>query len=115
LAETFPHRAVIVLVCTEISSWDSLHTIDHPTVQRFYHDHGIDIRGRRVWEVPELDPDHVDVRSRDPLRVSLTHTAAGETPSASATASTTAVLTLRCPSEADDGLVKDGFPLIRWV
>lgn len=56
-----------------------LATIDHPAVQRFYHEHGIDIRDRRVWEFPELDPDHLDVRSWDPVRVSITHTAAGET------------------------------------
>lgn len=54
-------------------------TRDHPAVLSFYDDHGIDIRDRPVWEFPARDPDHVDVRGRDPLRASVTYSVDGET------------------------------------
>ncbi len=59
------------------SPW--LATIDHPAVRSFYHEHGIDVRDRPAWEFPAFDPDHSNVRSRDPLRVSVTYTVGGET------------------------------------
>lgn len=54
-------------------------TIDHPDVRSFYHEHGIDVRDHPVWDFPALDPEQMDVRSRDPFRASVIHTAGGET------------------------------------
>ena len=56
-----------------------LATLDHPAVQGFYYEHGIDIRDRPVWDFPALAPDHMTVLSRDPLRASVTHITDGAT------------------------------------
>jgi DNA-binding HxlR family transcriptional regulator len=56
-----------------------LATLDHPAVRSVYHEQGIDIRNRPVREFPAFDSDHLNVRSRDPLRASVTYTVRGET------------------------------------
>lgn len=53
-------------------------TLDHPAVQSFYYEQGIDVRDHYVWEFPELDPDYFEVRSREPVRASVTYAVDGE-------------------------------------
>lgn len=43
----------------------------HPAVISFYHDHGIDLRERLIWDIP-VDPDQVTLDRRDPVRASVT-------------------------------------------
>ncbi len=50
-------------------------TLEHPSVAGFFYDHGIDVRHRHFWDFPVLDPDRLDLRSRDPIRASVTYTA----------------------------------------
>jgi len=49
----------------------------HPAVACFYHENGIDLRDRHLWDVPGLDPDRATVERREPTRASVTFRAAG--------------------------------------
>ena len=50
--------------------------LDHPGVQGFCADNGVDVRARRLWELPfVVDPDAVAVRSEDPWELAVTVTA----------------------------------------
>lgn len=56
----------------------SLETLNHPTVQSFHYEHGINVRDTPLWEFPVLDLDHLGVRSRQPLRASVTYSVGDE-------------------------------------
>jgi len=50
--------------------------LDHPAVQGFCAENGVDVRERRLWELPfVVDPDGVTVRSEDPWELAVTVTA----------------------------------------
>jgi len=52
--------------------------LDHPDVLGFCADNGVDVRERRLWELPfVVDPDAVTVRDDDPWEVAVT-VAAGD-------------------------------------
>lgn len=53
--------------------------LGHPTVMQFYFEHGVDVRTVPFWTLPFCTPDAQTVVSRDPLRVRLDVTEAGET------------------------------------
>ncbi|WP_327054145.1 ArsR/SmtB family transcription factor [Halomicrococcus gelatinilyticus] len=53
--------------------------LNHPAVVAFYHDHGVDVRERLVWEFPPVDDVRMAVRDADPFRASVTYEAGGET------------------------------------
>jgi len=44
----------------------------HPEVVEFYHDRGVDVRERPLWEVATFGTDHERVRSVDPFRATAT-------------------------------------------
>ncbi|MDS0281944.1 DUF7351 domain-containing protein [Haloarcula onubensis] len=47
--------------------------LDHPEVQGFCADNGVDVRARRLWELPfVVDPDAVSVRQDDPWELAVT-------------------------------------------
>ena len=46
--------------------------LDHPGVQGFCADNGVDLRARRLWELPfVVDPEAVTVRSEDPWELAV--------------------------------------------
>jgi len=50
--------------------------LDHPQVQGFCADNGVDVRTTRLWELPfVVDPDAVTVRREDPWELAVTVTA----------------------------------------
>lgn len=51
----------------------SLAFLDHPAVVSFYHDNGIDVRAQSVWDFTAFDTDSERIRTRDPLRASVTY------------------------------------------
>jgi len=52
--------------------------LDHPVVQGFCADSGVDLRARRLWELPfVVDPDSVTVRDEDPWELAVTVRADG--------------------------------------
>lgn len=53
--------------------------LDHPAVVGFYYERGIDVQNRSIWEFDDLDPDLQSVRETDPIRVSVTYEADGDT------------------------------------
>jgi hypothetical protein len=74
LAPDFP---VIQLDCRRCGARAGV-SLDHgllfarTAVECFYHEHGIDLRARPVWDVPGLDPGRATVERRDPVRASVT-------------------------------------------
>jgi len=50
----------------------------HPAVVSFYHDHGIDVRDRSIWNFAGFDPERETVTQRDPLRARMTYHADGD-------------------------------------
>lgn len=52
--------------------------LDHPAVAGFYHDHGVDVRERFVWEFPRLGEDPPAVAGRNPFRAEVTYGADGD-------------------------------------
>lgn len=50
----------------------------HPEVVAFYHDHGVDIRERSVWEFPVFGSDAERIDSEDPFRASAIFSADGD-------------------------------------
>lgn len=48
--------------------------LDHPAVAGFYHDHGINLQERSIWELTSLHPDQTQIRSADPFRAEITFT-----------------------------------------
>jgi len=51
--------------------------LSHPKVVGFYHERGIDLRERPIWEVTLYGTDYEEVHSTGPLRASTTFTADG--------------------------------------
>jgi hypothetical protein len=50
----------------------------HPAVVAFYHDHGVDIRDRSVWEFPVLDGESERIEGEEPFRASVTFSTGSE-------------------------------------
>jgi hypothetical protein len=52
--------------------------LDHPDVQGFCADNGVDLRAQRLWDLPfVVDPEAVTVRGEDPWELAVTVTAGG--------------------------------------
>ena len=52
--------------------------LDNPVVVGFYHDRGVDIRERSLWDIATLDAASERVESTDPFRARTTFTAGAE-------------------------------------
>lgn len=52
--------------------------LDHPAVVEFYYDRGVDVRDRLMWAFPPLTADCMEIRSRNPLRASVTYSLDGD-------------------------------------
>jgi hypothetical protein len=52
--------------------------LTHPAVVSFYHDHGIDIRNRPLWEFSTFETDTEQIQTADPFRASTTFIAGDE-------------------------------------
>lgn len=50
----------------------------HPAVVSFYHDHGVDIRERPVWEFPVFGSEAERIEGEEPFRASATFTVDGD-------------------------------------
>lgn len=46
--------------------------LSHPVVIAFYHDHGIDIRDRSIWEFATFGTEYEEIRDTDPFRAHAT-------------------------------------------
>ncbi|WP_336327970.1 winged helix-turn-helix domain-containing protein [Halovenus sp. HT40] len=77
--ESFPIVRYDCQQCiTEPTSGLTLALFSHPAVVAFYHDHGIDIRERSVWEFPVFAGESERIESEEPLRASTTFTVNGD-------------------------------------
>lgn len=75
IAEEGPWTYVYGATCPECGPLGGSHVgaavADHPAVVSFYWEHGIDVRARRIWELPFVDDEAVVVLEEEPLSLGV--------------------------------------------